>query len=65
MYNYTLTNVPIILEIGWEIMVRQVIITIIANVINFKTALARVLDELERNQKKNIVLDVPHFGSLV
>ena len=41
----------------WEINVRQIII--IANGINFKqpklqTALARVLDELERNQKKGI-----------
>ena len=39
----------------WEINVRQIII--IANGINFKqpklqTALARVLDKLERNQKK-------------
>ena len=39
----------------WEIMVRQIII--IANGINsqahkLQTALARVLDELERNQKK-------------
>ena len=39
----------------WEINVRQIII--IASSINFKqpklqTALARVLDELERNQKK-------------
>ena len=32
----------------WEIMVRQIIITII----KLQTALARVLDELERNQKK-------------
>ena len=34
----------------WEINVRQIII--IANGINSQTALARVLDELERNQKK-------------
>ena len=33
----------------WEIMVRQIIITIITKL---QTALARFLDELERNQKK-------------
>ena len=33
----------------WEIMVRQIIITIITK---FQTALARFLDELEGNQKK-------------
>ena len=34
-----------------EIMVLQIIITIIANVIKFKRALARVLDELGPKQK--------------
>ena len=43
----------------WGINVRQIII--IANGINFKqpklqTALARVLDELERNQKKRKII---------
>ena len=35
----------------WEIMVLKIIITIIANVIKFKRAIARVLDELEPKQK--------------
>ena len=54
----------------WEINVRQIII--IANGINSQTpklqrALARVLDELERNQKKRKIIYIPpcYFAMLL
>ena len=48
----------------WEIMVRQIIITIITKL---QTALARFLDELERNQKKENHLNTIYkmMGTLV